>query len=354
MNELQQVLLIFAVVVIAALYFLSRSRQSALKKEQPNQKQGGENRAEKATPKNIDDSYQKASHALNELDESHIPVSKNTEAHIVKEENREKTEENRAELEVSEQQGVLPFGEEFGAVEKESRQKNIESHELSDHVFSDNASQSDSTPASVEQVSSVHEEQMPEEQVIVENDQGGKHHVLVVEKISFSGEGDPYEKPSFGIPEEFEQSEKDAPVFKKEPQTFVILVMSTGQEFSMFEVNQALLGVGLTFIDSQIYVKQDNMGGDIIKVANLMEPGTFSVDDLKNNSINNTCGVALILELPTTVKAPAAMHDLIMMARKISQRLQGRLYNMDRQLLKESDLQKMRDVAIKYESEPLG
>lgn len=61
----------------------------------------------------------------------------------------------------------------------------------------------------------------------------------------------------------------------------------------------------------------------------------------------------MILELPTTVKAPAAMHDLIMMARKVSQRLQGRLYNMERQLLKESDLQTMREEAVKYESEPL-
>jgi len=169
---------------------------------------------------------------------------------------------------------------------------------------------------------------------------GGKYQYVAPE----------HEKPSFGIPDEEPVPEVENRAEKKEPQVFVILVMSTGQAFSMQEMNHALLGVGLSFNESQIYVKCDNMDNTIIKVANLMEPGTFPADELQNYT---TTGVAMILELPCTVKAPAAMHDLIMMARKISQRLQGRLYNMERQLLKESDLQVMRDKAVKYESDPL-
>ena len=335
MNELQQVLLIFAIVVVIGLYFLSRSRQAALKKEAD--KQG------KAQKKDASDaSYQKASQALNELGEPHIPVSKNTEVRIAK------NEEELVAPEVNENQGVLPFSEPLEAVEsfageaskqgskknlkKEGGQENLEQEHLPEEL--NNSTENEST--------------------VDKNPLGGKHHVLEVEDMGMMKGGYQYvapehEKPSFGIPDE-EPPVIESSVEKKEPQVFVILVMSTGQEFSMQEMNHALLGVGLSFNENQIYVKCDNMNNTIIKVANLMEPGTFPADELQNYT---TCGVAMILELPSTVKAPAAMHDLIMMARKISQRLQGRLYNMERQLLKESDLQTMRDEAVKYESEPL-
>ena len=160
-----------------------------------------------------------------------------------------------------------------------------------------------------------------------------------------------YVKPSFGIPAEESTTKKKMASTNKKPEVYAIMVMSTGQEFSMSLVNQALLGVGLTYSDQGIFVKNDNMGNAFIKVANMLEPGTFPLEDLEGYV---TPGVALILELPTTVRAPAAMHDLIMMARKISQKLNARLYDMNRHLIKESDLQSMRDAALDYESEPIA
>ena len=136
---------------------------------------------------------------------------------------------------------------------------------------------------------------------------------------------------------------------KTESESFVIVVMSTGSEFSMKSVQHALLGVGLQYSADQLYVKTDSKGKVIIRVANLLEPGTFPTENLEQFT---TPGVVLILQLPTSVRAPAAMHDLIIMSRKISQRLNGRLYNANRQLLKESDLQAMRDAAVAYESIP--
>lgn len=335
MNELQQVLLIFAIVVVIGLYFLSRSRQAALKKEAD--KQG---KAQKKAASNA--SYQKASQALNELGEPHIPVSKNTEVRIAR------NEEEFMVPEVNENQGVLPFSEPLDAIESFAGEASKEDAEKN---FKKEGAQKD---LGLEHVSEELNNSTENESTVDKNSLGGKHHVLEVEDTGMMEGGYQYvapehEKPSFGIPDE------DPPVVKssaekKEPQVFVLLVMSMGQEFSMQEMNHALLGVGLSFNESQIYVKCDNMNNTIIKVANLMEPGTFPADELQNHT---TCGVAMILELPSTVKAPAAMHDLIMMARKISQRLQGRLYNMERQLLKESDLQTMRDEAVKYESEPL-
>jgi len=161
-------------------------------------------------------------------------------------------------------------------------------------------------------------------------------------------------KPNFGIPEDNAPAATQTPsVSPGQHQVFALMVLSTGgsgQEFSMEAVNQALLGVGLSFSDKHIYVTCDSQGTEIIRVANIMEPGTFPTENLQTYT---TPGVALILELPTSVRAPAAMHDLIMMGRKVSQRLNGRLYNMERHLIKESDLQAMRDAAVDYESEPL-
>ncbi len=330
MNELQQVLLIFAIVVVIGLYFLSRSRQVALKKEADKQKKAQKKDASST-------SYQKASQALNELGEPHIPVSKNTEVRIAK------NEEDLLTPEINENQGVLPFSEPLEPVDqvgegaKQSVEKNLKK---------EGAQESSELNGLVEEGN---------RHAVDKNALGGKHHVLEVEDLGMLEGGYQYvapehEKPTFGIPDEESATVIENSVEKKEPQIFVILVMSTGQEFSMQEMNHALLGVGLSFNENQIYVKCDNMNNTIIKVANLMEPGTFPADELQNYT---TCGVAMILELPCSVKAPAAMHDLIMMARKISQRLQGRLYNMERQLLKESDLQTMRDEAVKYESEPL-
>ena len=341
MNELQQVLLIFAVVVVIALYFLSRNRQAAFKKESSKQR-------DKQQQAESEASYQKASHALNELGEPHIPVSKNTEARL------SHLGEALADPVVNKDQAVLPFGEEFeiteATVKTEQRQKG--EAQISTEPMTQKAD-GDNLPPPTEPLLEAQEEVV----VTHQNASGGKHHVLVVDDLGMTGEGYQYlapehEKPSFGMPEDAMPAQASEPrsAEKKEPQVFVILVMSTGQEFSMFEVNQALLGVGLSFTEGEIYVKCDNMNNPIIKVANLMEPGTFPINEVENYS---TSGVVMILELPATVKAPAAMHDLIMMARKISQRLQGRLYNMERQLLKESDLQTMRDEAVKYESEPL-
>ncbi|VAW45484.1 Cell division protein ZipA [hydrothermal vent metagenome] len=337
MNELQQVLLIFAVVVVIALYFLSRNRQPEQKKEHTKSQE-----AESSA------SYQKASHALNDLGEPHIPLSKNTEARL--------TQQDEERVEVNEYQAVLPFGDEFVVPEQGEQAKPVANR--SEDVSAINMEATIQENDTLSGTSQLHDEVTNIPDANNQNTTGGKHHVLEVDDLGVTGEGyqyvaPEYEKPSFGMPE----AGSSAPATeshhaeKKEAQVFVILVMSTAQEFSMMDVNQALLGVGLSFIaENNFFVKMDNMGNHFIKVANLMEPGTFPVESMENHT---TSGVVMILELPTTVKAPAAMHDLIMMARKVSQRLQGRLYNMERQLLKESDLQNMREEAVKYESEPL-
>jgi len=384
MNELQQVLLIFAVVVIAGLYFLSRSRQNTMKKNQQKKADNtsahpshGVNNSQTHTktssaqhepslgtlPQQETDSQDEASEALNNLGTPHIPLSESAEKRITQSkgfsssELAEQTASKDMQLnfngqsideqnlnDINQNQGMLSFGEEFDLpiqIDETTQPTELNQHDSNESPVLETSPE----------VVSVNPEQA------VEIDAGRKHHVLVVDDPGMTGEIDhtmaasDFVKPSFGIPEE----EKTTKVYKsstnKEPEVYVLLVMTTAQEFAMAEVNQALLGVGLSYSDQGIFVKKDNMGNEFIKVANMLEPGTFPVEDLQNYA---TPGVAMILELPTSVRAPAAMHDLIMMARKVSQRLRGRLYNVERHLIKESDLQSMRDAALDYESEPIA
>ncbi|MEA3404784.1 MAG: cell division protein ZipA C-terminal FtsZ-binding domain-containing protein [Pseudomonadota bacterium] len=311
MNELQLVLLIFAVIVIAVLYFFSKKRQQSPQKAEPSNSQEAVNPSiDLAQAKTgIDDTPTKE--AI--LDAENLPLEPSFS-------------NNGVENETPENQTSFAFGDAFEQPKPESISETIEP-----------------------EVSTVSEPTAKK---------GGNHHVLEVEELYSVGEvgstvGD-LPKPNFGIPDDNAPAASQTPSASQgQHQVFVLMVLSTGgsgQEFSMEAVNQALLGVGLSFSDRGIYVTRDSQGSDIIRVANIMEPGSFPAENLHTFT---TPGIALILELPTSVRAPAAMHDLIMMGRKVSQRLNGRLYNMERHLIKESDLQAMRDAAVEYESEPL-
>ncbi|WP_178862400.1 cell division protein ZipA C-terminal FtsZ-binding domain-containing protein [Thiomicrorhabdus cannonii] len=305
MNELQQVLLIFAIVVIGVLFFLSKKRQA---KSKSNPENVAANTSQATTA-----ARQQASRALNGLGEEHPGLSPQTVSRLHIDDSQPQLGE---EPQVPENQAKLPFDDEF-------------------QLQPTNVSDNESAPAD-----------------------GPKHHVLHVEELytleELNAPSASSSKVKFGIPPERQgESPGQSQGAKTEPEIFALLVLSTGgsgQEFGMEAVNQALLGVGLSFSKNHIYVTTDSKGREIIRVANILEPGTFPTENLQNHT---TPGIALILQLPTSIRAPAAMHDLIMMARKISQRLNGRLYNMERHLIKESDLQAMRDAAVEYESVPL-
>ena len=374
MNELQQVLLIFAVVVIAGLYFLSRSRQAEVKKQEAsssNQVTPSTN-ASNEVEHHIDTEamlqQRKASEALNDLGSAHIPVSENTEKRLTQEQVEQAVEESLNVQKVQNQESeTIDLEQERKSDASINHEENNSVHPNQGQLFfgdefdtpntqNENTALNDSGELTDNQLKS--DEKLSE----LEADKA-KHHVLVVDDPGMTGELSEehyvpdHERPSFGIPEVAKTQPQNTVASpspyasKKEPEIFVLMVMTAAEEFEMTKVNQALYGVGLTMSEQSIFVKKDNMGNAFIKVANLLEPGTFPTEDLESYS---TPGVAMILELPTSVRAPAAMHELIMMARKVSQRLNARLYNMERQLIKESDLQSMRDAALDYESEPLA
>lgn len=296
MNELQLVLIVIAIVIALGIYFLQNNKPST---ENPDEQKTPLPSTHTATKES--EARKEASDALNDLATPHIPVSNQTQARVGIEEDEK----------VPESQMGFSFEPDSEQI-KEFKEPSVAS--ATKHIII-----TDDTMQSV---------------------------------AGFSETKPDIELPAFGVPNDYQEtSTEKSNVETTEEQVFALIVMGT-DEFPMIEVNKVLCGVGLVLSDKGIFVKKDSMGTDIIKLANILEPGTFSEQQLADENIS-TPGVVLILELPTTVKAPAVMHDMIMMARKISQRLNGRMYNIERHLIKESDLQQMRDAAVAYESEAI-
>lgn len=335
MNELQQVLILFAIIVIAGLYFFHK-RKTTSHPAEPESEGRMASSQERST----------AGAALNELGEPHIPFSRETE-------HRLQMDGPGATDAVPESQLGLAFGQEFEPP-LTSNAAVSESDRVSEAQFPAESGQATGKAATQTDTGEGVESAEPQP----ENPQRKPRHVVLEvedmqpvmgleENGTYVAEDD--YKPSFGIPEDGVSTPNvETETECKDPQIFAIIVMGT-HDFAWPKVNQTLHGVGLVPNSNGIFVKKDSMGNEIIRVANLLEPGSFPLDEPTNNEFT-TPGVVLILELPTTVKAPAVMHDMIMMSRKISQRLNARLYDAERHLMKESDFQAMRDAAVAYES----
>jgi cell division protein ZipA len=315
MNELQWILLGFAALVIIGLLLLNAVKKKNLFGKTPD--------SEETVAKKT------ASSALNELGDAHIPVSERT------------------------QERLAQWDDDPDALHPEDIPDSQLALDGLDPVPKQRAAKAGKTTDA---------EKAPRKP---------KHLVIEDEELRSVHEGSDDEtgpgaamdsEPNFGIPQNDHrdgrhQAEEKAQTQAEEkaqtqaetpPQLFALIVMGT-DDFVWPRVNQTLQGVGLVPNEKGIFVKKDTLGNEIIRVASLLEPGTFPIDEPANDA-HTTAGIVLIVELPTTVKAPAVMHDMIMMARKISQRLNGRLYDQHRHLIKESDLQVMRDAAVAYES----
>lgn len=288
MNELQQVLLIFAIFVIVGLYLLNKTKS----KKKPTSSSEKQPEAKQSTSE---------SNTLDNLSEPHLPLSENTRQRL------------HIEDEVPDAQLGLSFGQEFEV------HKKAESHAESEKT--------EKTPSD--------EDRRKPDEIDIES----------LEDVS-----EPEAEPSLTAATEKETVKVEKTEAKKPPEEkiFALIIMGS-KDFQWPKVNQTLQGVGLTPNENGIFVKNDTMGGELIRVANLLEPGTFPLEE-PINSEHKIAGLVLILALPASVSATHVMHEMILMARKISQRLNGRLYDTERHLMNESDLQSMRIAASQYDN----
>jgi len=125
-------------------------------------------------------------------------------------------------------------------------------------------------------------------------------------------------------------------------QLFALLVLSPSRELSRKHVHAAMEASRLSFHHDGTYVHRDATGNIVFRVANVVEPGFFP--NLEDDSFS-TPGIALVLELPSSITPYRAMDEFITVARKVSQNVGGKLYDAQRHLIKESDLKAMREYA---------
>lgn len=127
-----------------------------------------------------------------------------------------------------------------------------------------------------------------------------------------------------------------------QPQIFALLVLSASQKFTRKQIHVAMEASRLTFDNEGAYVKYDSNGNIVFHVANVVEPGYFSAVD---DDTFESPGVALVLQLPSSITPYRAMDEFITVARKVSQSLDAKLYDAQRHIIKESDLKTMRAYA---------
>jgi cell division protein ZipA len=138
------------------------------------------------------------------------------------------------------------------------------------------------------------------------------------------------------------QPEQQEPVVVQQSQIFALLVLSPSRELSRKQIHSAMEASRLSFSQDGTYIHCDNVGNPVFRVANVVEPGFFPALDDDNF---RTQGIALVLELPSTITPYRAMDEFITIARKVSQSLDGKLYDAQRHVIKESDLKAMREYA---------
>lgn len=138
------------------------------------------------------------------------------------------------------------------------------------------------------------------------------------------------------------QPEQQEPDVVQQSQIFALLVLSPSRELSRKQIHSAMEVSRLSFSQDGTYIHWDNVGNPVFRVANVVEPGFFPALDDDNF---RTQGIALVLELPSTITPYRAMDEFITIARKVSQSLDGKLYDAQRHVIKESDLKAMREYA---------
>lgn len=261
MNELQQVLIIFAVIVIIGLYFFSRKKPAdveVMKKIKPDDGNINNPKSAKPQPDLV-------------LEESKVP----------------------------ENQGVLPFAEfQTPVAETENKMR--------------------------------------------------ADKVLIIDDLMHESDFD--DLPPLAA--EALQSQEEQKAKEIEPETFAILVQTTNtKKIKMADLDALFTSLDLVYNQEQrIYVKK-YLGKTGIYVANILNPGTFPTElDAEIASP----GVALVTQLPSKIiSSTKAMEDLLWTARRISQQMQGRLYDQNRKILSESDLQAMQEKAKQFENSNL-
>lgn len=119
-----------------------------------------------------------------------------------------------------------------------------------------------------------------------------------------------------------------------EPQVIVLsVVMPEGQVMSGAALLPTLLTLGLRYGEMNIFHRhQDNAGNGQVtfSLANMMNPGTFNLDDIENFS---TQGITLFMTLPNTGDAFEVFEQMLNAAKQLAVEFKGQLLDDKRSVM---------------------
>ena len=126
---------------------------------------------------------------------------------------------------------------------------------------------------------------------------------------------------------------------------FMVVLNVLAQEKRRFagpELLTAFNAAGLVFGERSLYHRMAPGGEDVpmFSVANTVAPGVFEPDEMQELI---TPGVALFLEVPGTPDDIGAFDDMLATAKRLSARLDGRLCNGSREILKTEEVSRFRE-----------
>ncbi|MEL6446757.1 MAG: cell division protein ZipA C-terminal FtsZ-binding domain-containing protein [Pseudomonadota bacterium] len=162
------------------------------------------------------------------------------------------------------------------------------------------------------------------------------------------GEADPLDTPAAPLPDVTPDQEKK-PAQADTPQKVISLriVGKAGADFAAEEVVLTLRGVGLQHGKFGIFHRiSDEEDEALFSVANLTEPGTFDLADLKERRF---AGLSFFMLRPGPGRGVDAFDKMVEMARAVAITLQGELLDGDGSTLSIQRERFMREDLIQYE-----
>jgi cell division protein ZipA len=127
---------------------------------------------------------------------------------------------------------------------------------------------------------------------------------------------------------------KKAPPAVQEPQVIVLsVVMPEGRTMSGAALLPTLLTLGMKYGEMNIFHRhQDNAGNGKVtfSLANMMNPGTFNLDDIENFS---TQGITLFMTLPNPGDAFEVFEQMLNAAKQLAVEFRGQLLDHKRSVM---------------------
>ncbi|HAJ76153.1 MAG TPA: cell division protein ZipA [Gammaproteobacteria bacterium] len=135
-------------------------------------------------------------------------------------------------------------------------------------------------------------------------------------------------------------------------EVIVINVMAReGYAFAGHDLLQVLITAGLKFGDMSIFHQRfgnDNNGPVVFSVANILNPGTFDLNNMDNFS---TLGISLFLALPAAISNQDAFEQMLTVAQQVRGALDGELKDDHRNVMTEQTIehyrQRIRDFELR-------